>query len=434
MLKPTVTINTSMPAVRAAGSTELTVKVKIQVPAPPNSGPSLPLNIGFAVDRSGSMSGEKIEFARQALKDAFAQLSPGSRVAVAAFSNSVTVVLSSTAVEDLREVDRKIASIQSGGMTALFEGWKQAAAEVEAHFSPKRLNRVILLSDGLANVGPSRKEEIVPFVRALAQKGISTTAMGVGLDFDEHMMEAISDAGDGTYFFIEHPNQLPTFFEAELSGVNQLVATAGRLGFLPAPGCTLLELVTDQPIDSKVVVHTWLEHEAPGVFDLQGVKSGQLTPQWCVLPGLMAQRTITVVARLRIEQGVAPAALGDFFLSWIPAGDEVRYAERCASPVLQRVPDDVYQTYVEDREVHVSNVKARGRRMMREMNSSLAMNDVLGFERKMAALERDLFSIEENASDELKDIIAMKESFMKKDYERAKKQAHSSSYNRRSNE
>lgn len=435
MLKPVVTVHTSTPALRAAGSTELTVKVKITVPVLPRTETTPKLNLAFAVDRSGSMSGEKMHFARQALKDAFAQLHPGSRAAVVAFSDDVSVVLPSTSVEELRDIDRLIDSIRSSGMTALFEGWKQSAEQVETHFDSAQLNRVLLLSDGLANVGPSRKEDIIPSIRALAQRGISTTAMGVGLDFDEHMMEAISDAGDGTYFFIEHPNLLPTFFEAELSGVNQLVATGGRLGFIPAPGCTFLELVTDQPVDERVEVNQWLDGEQKGIYDLHMLNTRQLTPNWCILPALTAQRTISVVARLRVEQGAAPAALGDFFISWIPVGDEVRYAERCASPVLQRVPDDVFNTYVEDREVHATNVKARGRRVMREMNMDLAKNDVRAFELKMERLEKDLYSLPSSeVQDEMKAIMEMKRSIANKDFERAKKQAHSSSYSRRSSE
>ena len=96
--------------------------------------------------------------------------------------------------------------------------------QVGAHLEPGRLNRVILFTDGQANVGETRPDAIANDVHGLAARGVSTSTLGIGADYNEDLLEAMARSGDGNYYFIESPGQLPGLFAAELRG---LLATLG---------------------------------------------------------------------------------------------------------------------------------------------------------------------------------------------------------------
>lgn len=130
------------------------------------------------------------------------------------------------------------------GSTALHAGWLEGGTQVAAHLESERLNRVLLLTDGLANQGEVNPDRICSDVRGLASRGVSTTAMGVGDDFNEDLLEQMAKSGDGNYYFIEGAADLERIFAAELSG---LMATVGRkvsLGLEAQNGAEILEVLT----------------------------------------------------------------------------------------------------------------------------------------------------------------------------------------------
>ena len=189
---------------RAAVSTEResTLDVLVRIIAPtvdrPTTRPSL--NLSLVIDRSGSMDGDKIAFARQAAAFAVEQLLPQDRVSVVIFDDEVQTLVPSTLVENRQMILEAIRRIQAGGSTALHEAWRQGGLQVSHHLDREHLNRVILLSDGLANVGETNPDVIATDVHKLAGLGVSTTTMGVGDDYNEDLMAAMAKSGDGNYY------------------------------------------------------------------------------------------------------------------------------------------------------------------------------------------------------------------------------------------
>ena len=238
------------PATNCDAATTLDVLIRISAPqrAPISDGatPNRPaLNLALVLDRSGSMSGEKIHFARLAARYAVQQLVPTDRVSIVAFDDRVETIVPSRAATDVPGILRAIDGISDRGSTALHAGWVEGATQVSAQLEPSRLNRVILLSDGVANVGETNPDRIASDVHGLAMRGVSTSAMGVGQDFNEDLLEAVANSGDGNYHFIESPNQLPAIFEAELRG---LLATFGKrvsLGLEPKQGARVIDVLND---------------------------------------------------------------------------------------------------------------------------------------------------------------------------------------------
>ncbi len=183
------------------------------------------LNIGFVIDRSGSMAERnKITYARQAVCYAIEQLLPSDRLSVTIFDDQVQTLIPSTLVNNKASFIRLVKQVQPGNTTALHQGWVQGGIQVCQDLSAE-LNRIIVLSDGLANVGETNPDVIASDVQGLAQRGASTSTMGLGDDYNEDLLESMARSGDGNYYYISSAEQLPNIFERELQG---LMATIGR--------------------------------------------------------------------------------------------------------------------------------------------------------------------------------------------------------------
>src|SRR6185436_902542 len=98
-------------------------------------------------------------------------------------------------------------------------GVVQGAAEVAKFKEPRRLNRVVLLSDGQANVGPARPDDFAALGSALLAEGISVSTIGLGLGYNEDLMLALARAGDGNHAFASDPNDLVRIFNKEFDDV-----------------------------------------------------------------------------------------------------------------------------------------------------------------------------------------------------------------------
>ncbi len=183
-----------------------------------------PINVAIVLDRSGSMQGDKIEKAREAAISALDLLQPTDIVSVIAYDSDVNVLIPATRLTDKEQVASVIRSIQANGNTALFGGVSKGAAEVRKFLDDKHVNRIILLSDGLANVGPSAPGELGSLGESLKKENISVSTLGLGLGYNEDLMVALAGKSGGNHQFIENASELAGIFRGEFDEALSIVA------------------------------------------------------------------------------------------------------------------------------------------------------------------------------------------------------------------
>lgn len=187
-------------------------------------GKRAPVNVAIVLDKSGSMTGDKIAKAKEAAIAAINRLGKQDIVSVVTYDSTVTVLVPSTRLTDKQTVCDSIRGIQAGGSTALFAGVSKGAAELRKFLDKERINRIILLSDGLANVGPQSPSELGELGASLLKEGISVSTMGLGLDYNEDLMTQLARRSGGNHNFIENAENLVKVFNFEFNDVLSVVA------------------------------------------------------------------------------------------------------------------------------------------------------------------------------------------------------------------
>jgi Ca-activated chloride channel family protein len=178
-----------------------------------------PVNVAFVIDRSGSMQGARIAQAREAAIMAVNRLDANDIASVVIFDNVVDVLIPARKVDDRGYFIDRIGQIGTRGTTAIFDGVNAGAREVRTFKDSRRLNRVVLLSDGQANVGPRRPEDFAGLGRDLLAEGISVSTIGLGLSYNEDLMLQLARASDGNHAFAADASDLIKIFNREFDDV-----------------------------------------------------------------------------------------------------------------------------------------------------------------------------------------------------------------------
>ncbi|MEZ4316054.1 MAG: VWA domain-containing protein [Myxococcota bacterium] len=199
----------------------------ISVRAPLGEGESVrqPVNVAVVMDTSGSMSAAgKIDYAKRAAKQIVRSMGPNDEYSLIAFNDSARVIVPATAITDVDRISRQIDRIYEGGGTNLYGGMELGQKEVLDSLDAGDVGKIVILSDGKANVGVSDPDSLARFAAGASAKGIAVTALGLGVDYREDVLARIADLGGGNYEFIDDPSQLSAVFEAELQSTTTVVA------------------------------------------------------------------------------------------------------------------------------------------------------------------------------------------------------------------
>ncbi len=184
-----------------------------------------PLDLAVVMDTSGSMSASgKIDYARQAATLLVDEMGSGDTFSLVTFADDAVSVVPATKVDDRLSIRRAIGRILEGGGTNLYAGLSRGGDEVTRSLGDGWVGRVVLLSDGHANVGISDPQSIGRLAAGLSARGITVSAVGLGFDYNEDMLARLADLGGGSYDFVDDPRELAVAFADELDRSASLVA------------------------------------------------------------------------------------------------------------------------------------------------------------------------------------------------------------------
>jgi len=190
-----------------------------------------PANLVFLVDVSGSMgTADKIGLAQQSLRILTENLGPRDSVALVTYAGSTRVVLPPTGMENRDRIFTAIDELSAGGSTAMASGLDLAYEQAMKGLLPGSVSRVIVLSDGDANVGPNGHEALLRIIADRAKAGVTLSTIGFGTgNYKDSPMEQLANKGNGNNYYIDSAAAAKKVFETQLGGTLEVVAKDVKL-------------------------------------------------------------------------------------------------------------------------------------------------------------------------------------------------------------
>lgn len=321
-----------------------------------------PLSLAVVIDRSGSMSGEPMQNAKEAASRLIGQLDAADAFTVVTYSTGDEVVMPMSRATDGNKAAARaaISRIYDDGGTCISCGLIRGANELAQSPLSDGVRRIVLISDGQANAGIYDRGELAQLAATTASTGVSISAVGVGLDFDEVTMQRIAEVGRGNYHFVEDTANLSALFQRELGQLADTVATDARL-------------VIEQPAGVRI-------EEAYG-YPMSRDGNAVVIP----VADLRAGETRKVVLRVTIAQSeLGSYDVSTVRLAWRRVADGL--ARTAIAPVRAEVVDD--SRAVADSVVPAASQAAEEALSARALEEATLVYETQGYDAAKQILDR----------------------------------------------
>jgi Ca-activated chloride channel homolog len=202
------------------------------------------LNLSIAIDRSGSMAGSPLHHALKAAESVVDQLEPTDTLSIVVYDDAVDTVVPPQAVSDKNGLKQAIRHVRAGGITNLSGGWLKSCEYVKKNLDPQRINRVLLLTDGYANMGIQDPKVLTATSGQKAEEGVTTTTLGFGQSFNEDLLIGMARAANGNFYFIQSIDEASEVFSIELDSLRAVVGQNLAVTIELAPGVSLIDTLS----------------------------------------------------------------------------------------------------------------------------------------------------------------------------------------------
>jgi len=339
---------------------------ELAVPAAEEKPERPPLHIALVIDRSGSMCGEKLAHACRCAAWLGERLRPTDEVALVTFDDDVRLMLPRMPVDATR-LAAALASVRPGGSTNLSGGWLKGLEQLRS--SPEgATRRILLLTDGMANIGITDGNTLADLPRRALADGVGTTTIGFGADFDEDLLTAMADAGGGNAHWAETPDMAPGIFAREFDGLTRLSAQNVSVEIRPSADVEVLGVLNEYP---QVAV--------PGGVQVQ-------------LGDAYGGETRNVVFQLHIPHlaALGPIAVAELTLRYVTVGVEVASHEEAIPLVVNAVSASDAAAAVPDADVRRHVIVLASARARDEAIRMTDAGDAAAAHRLLRRTARDL--------------------------------------------
>tara|TARA_B100000676_G_scaffold55443_1_gene54553 strand:+ start:817 stop:2211 length:1395 start_codon:yes stop_codon:yes gene_type:complete len=256
-------------------------------------------HVSLAIDCSGSMYGEPLDDAKNAAIQAVGSLSPNDLVSIVAFETEAKVELSATPANDSR-IQTVINSLREGGGTAMYDGIDITSDLLQKFSTPNTINKLMLFTDGEPTVGPN-DAEIIKKCQEIRDAGISVDVFGIGIDYNENLTKAISEAGGGKWEHVENTKDLQTTVMVQMTELKNTFIINPQLELNVMDGAELAAAAmirpTYQKIDLTKAKRTGNKISF-GIKDIIIDQSQSIVMKISISPSQLTQPTPLVTARI----------------------------------------------------------------------------------------------------------------------------------------
>jgi Ca-activated chloride channel family protein len=300
-----------------------------------------PLNLALVLDRSGSMADEgKMDHVRQAAHMLINRMGTEDRLTVVTYNHRVRVPISTRRVKDRQHLHRIVNGLYPEGRTYLSGGLEEGFRQVRKYRKKGYISRVILLSDGLANVGITDARKLSQRAGVMYESGVAVSTFGMGYEFDENLLASMATGGGGSYHYISRPGDILAALNKEFNMAASTVASGVEIIIRPMDGCRF----------QSAPGHGWRLEGGSAVIGLGDLSAGE---------------TRTLMAQVLVPTG----KLGDQGVADV----ELRYRDPVTGKISRTDMAPVVLNVVDDPSVHRESIdiEVQGKKAVIESNAMI---------------------------------------------------------------
>ena len=230
----------------------LYIILEIEAPAEARQAPAPPLNVCLVLDRSTSMRGEKMDTVKSAAIQVLRNLRPQDILSVVAFSDRAEVIIPASYLQDRTRLEAKIQMIQPSGATEMLQGLELGIREVMRSLDSKRINHIILLTDGHTY---GDEQECLALAPGLAERGIGVSGMGIGQEWNDIFLDVLSTRTGGSSAYIAQPQDIKRHLLEKFNALAHTYSEDVTLELAPIEHVELTYAFRIQPDPSPIVLN-----------------------------------------------------------------------------------------------------------------------------------------------------------------------------------